>query len=418
MPLQPIAKGQFDGLEILFLRFDTFETVWHFEDLEGIPNFATAKKKMETTTVKSICDFTFGMLFMLQIIGTVAMYMKGWRHRLQRMTFWIMLYLTCISLFEAAYFFFFPGTPGSLTSHLTDILEMTVIPCAFINMVRLTQPRRKLLGIILCNATLYALLMASYCILEREIIYQSALGFSVFYSLFIIFYGWISAKRMNKELVDNFSDEQLSLYWLKYIIYLYIAILLIWTLATVYATEWMVAAYNVFMLLFLSLWCYFVFRQEDMLEALAQMSEEEARGQEVIGKGYAFEGNLTKAFEEDAVYLNPRLNIAGLAITVGTNRSYLSAYLNQHQHTTFYEYVNQWRVRRAKELLAESAIPLEQIAGKSGFNSLSSFRRYFTKAVGMTPSAYRKARALPARAKRACPKDERHREPGCGACSQ
>lgn len=84
-----------------------------------------------------------------------------------------------------------------------------------------------------------------------------------------------------------------------------------------------------------------------------------------------------------------------------TNRSYLSAYLNQHQHTTFYEYVNQWRVRRAKELLAESAIPLEQIAGKSGFNSLSRFRRYFTKAVGMTPSAYRKAKTLPARAKKA-----------------
>lgn len=183
----------------------------------------------------------------------------------------------------------------------------------------------------------------------------------------------------------------LSLYWLRYLVYLYVAILLIWMVATVYATEWMVAVYNVCMLVFLLLWCYFVFRQEDMLEALALMHEEEAQRQEKVGKDYPFENNLKKAFEEEAVYLNPRLNIAELAITVGTNRSYLSAYLNQYLHTTFYEYVNQWRIKRAKKLLVESNLTLEQIAEKSGFNSLSSFRRYFRKSAGVTPAKYRKA---------------------------
>lgn len=350
---------------------------------------------MEATTVISICDFTFGMLFMFQLIGTGAMYIKGRKHHLQRMMFWFMLYLSGISIFEAVYFFLFPNAPNTLTSHVTDILEMTVIPGAFIIITRLTRPRKNLLLPVIVNAVAYGLVMVAYAVTRAEAIYESVLGLSLLYSFFIIAYGWESVRRFNKELGENFSDDQLSLYWLKYVVYLYIAVLLVWVVATIYATEWMAAIYNVCMLVLLSLWCYFVFRQEDMLEALALMNEEEKdekHEKHDVDKSYPFEAKLKKAFEEEMVFLNPRLNIAELAIKVGTNRSYMSAFLNQQLHTTFYEYVNQLRVVRAKKLLVESDMPLEQIAEKSGFNSLSSFRRYFVKAVGMTPAKYRKAK--------------------------
>lgn len=347
---------------------------------------------MQDSTIKSICDFTFGMLFMFQLGGTVAMYVKGRKHRLQRMMFFFMLYLTGISLFETVYFFFFPDHPDALTAHLTDILEMTVIPCAFIVITMLTKQRRNLKLPILVNALLYGGAMVCYAIFKKETIYEAVFLFSILYSFFIIAYGWISVARFNKALQDNFSDDMLSLYWLRYIVLLYVSILFIWILATVYATAWIVAIYNVCMLVFLSLWCYFVFRQEDMLEVLTLMRDEAKDEKPEPDNSYPFEDNFKKAFEEDRVFLNPRLNIAELAIRVGTNRSYMSAYLNQQLHTTFYEYVNQWRVKRAKELLASSDLPLEQVAHDSGFNSLSSFRRYFTNAVGMTLSRYRKVK--------------------------
>ncbi|MDD5822575.1 MAG: helix-turn-helix domain-containing protein [Prevotella sp.] len=47
-------------------------------------------------------------------------------------------------------------------------------------------------------------------------------------------------------------------------------------------------------------------------------------------------------------------------------------------------------MKRAKELLSSTSLPLEDIATQSGFNSLSSFRRYFTKSMGTTPQAFRK----------------------------
>ena len=51
-------------------------------------------------------DFSFGILFMSQLIMTAALYKKGKAHRLQRMMFGFMLFLTLISAFEMVFFYF------------------------------------------------------------------------------------------------------------------------------------------------------------------------------------------------------------------------------------------------------------------------------------------------------------------------
>ena len=55
--------------------------------------------------------------------------------------------------------------------------------------------------------------------------------------------------------------------------------------------------------------------------------------------------------------------------------------------------VNPLKVERwiVDELLASTDLSLEDISVKAGFNSLSSFRRYFTRSTGMTPMAFRRA---------------------------
>ena len=108
------------------------------------------------------------------------------------------------------------------------------------------------------------------------------------------------------------------------------------------------------------------------------------------GPDYHFAQHLEKVFVEDEIFLNPTLNINDLAQALHTNRTYISNYLNQQLDTSFYEYVNGWRVDKAKQLLANTELTLEEITMQSGFNSLSSFRRYFVSATGLTPSAYRR----------------------------
>ena len=167
----------------------------------------------------------------------------------------------------------------------------------------------------------------------------------------------------------------------------------LWVADTLYNSEVMATFYNLVMIVLLGLFCYFVYRQEDMLKALDNLDrEEKKRG---YTRAYEFEGRFRKVFEEEKIYLNPKRNIVELSMAVGTNRTYISNYINQQLHTTFYEYVNKWRVKRAKDLLSSTSLPLEDVATQSGFNSLSSFHRYFTKSVGMTPQAFHK-KALPA----------------------
>ena len=74
---------------------------------------------------------------------------------------------------------------------------------------------------------------------------------------------------------------------------------------------------------------------------------------------------------------------------LGTNRTYLSVYINTELGCSFFEYVNHCRVKYAKHLLCEMTDPLDVVALLSGFNSLSSFRRAFLLEEGITPGQYR-----------------------------
>lgn len=103
----------------------------------------------------------------------------------------------------------------------------------------------------------------------------------------------------------------------------------------------------------------------------------------------AFAERMYLLFEKEHVYLNPRLRLSELAMLLGTNRTYLSQYLNQNCESTFYDFVNDYRIHHAKLLLHSTDDTLETIAMNSGFNSLSTFRRAFVQREGMSPIEFR-----------------------------
>lgn len=103
----------------------------------------------------------------------------------------------------------------------------------------------------------------------------------------------------------------------------------------------------------------------------------------------AFAERMYLLFEKEHVYLNPRLRLSELATLLGTNRTYLSQYFNQNCESTFYDFVNDYRIHHAKLLLHSTDDTLETIAMNSGFNSLSTFRRAFVQREGMSPIEFR-----------------------------
>lgn len=96
-----------------------------------------------------------------------------------------------------------------------------------------------------------------------------------------------------------------------------------------------------------------------------------------------------KHWQEQGRYREPGLTIEQAARDMGTNRNYLSRYLNQVRHMTFYEWVAQMRIEEAQTLMANSSMTMEQIAAQVGFSSYPTFSSTFKKVVGITPNRWR-----------------------------
>lgn len=101
---------------------------------------------------------------------------------------------------------------------------------------------------------------------------------------------------------------------------------------------------------------------------------------------------LAAYFEEAKPYLNPDLKIDDLCIVLNTNRNYLSKAINNKYGMNFFNFINAYRIKRAKELLSDKKYKhysIQGVAEMSGFKSSSSFYTFFKQIVGVTPSDFR-----------------------------
>lgn len=101
---------------------------------------------------------------------------------------------------------------------------------------------------------------------------------------------------------------------------------------------------------------------------------------------------IRSAMLNDLLYRDPNLSLWDLSKHIGVTSNYLSQTLNETIGSTFFDYVNQWRIEDAAQRVQDSDETILAIAYDVGFNSKSSFYKAFKKHVGMTPSALRAAR--------------------------
>jgi AraC-like DNA-binding protein len=102
---------------------------------------------------------------------------------------------------------------------------------------------------------------------------------------------------------------------------------------------------------------------------------------------------IRQGMEVQHLYLKHTLNIEEFAKQVGIHYREVSVIINKHFDTNFFEFVNSYRVNKAKEMLLDpkySDTTILEILLESGFNSKSSFHRFFKRYVGMSAADFRK----------------------------
>ncbi|MFO7582171.1 response regulator [Guyparkeria sp.] len=90
--------------------------------------------------------------------------------------------------------------------------------------------------------------------------------------------------------------------------------------------------------------------------------------------------------------LKTPLELSELANSVGTNKKRLLRIFRQRMGTTVYAFIREERMRRARSLLEEGILSVEDIAAFVGYQSAANFSTAFRSIEGMSPREYRRAR--------------------------
>lgn len=88
------------------------------------------------------------------------------------------------------------------------------------------------------------------------------------------------------------------------------------------------------------------------------------------------------------------ISLKEIAAEVGMNRSAFCSYFKRCKGMTFSQFVTQYRLNTACELLKHSQKQVSEICYLVGFNDVPHFNRMFKKAKRMSPKAYRNAESI------------------------
>lgn len=99
---------------------------------------------------------------------------------------------------------------------------------------------------------------------------------------------------------------------------------------------------------------------------------------------------IRKIMDEIKEHYTENITLTGLAEKYSISVSYLSELLKEHLQLSFSEYISSKRIQKAKELLADDSLSIEQIAEQTGYNDYFYFTKVFKKNTGISPSKYRK----------------------------
>lgn len=287
-------------------------------------------------------------------------------------------------------------------SAIATCVDIIAVPIYGFILVELCRPGWIKMRWMVMTEVPFVVMSLLYVVTQNDLFYMLLWLLSLAYGMWCIVWVAHDLPRYHRWLKNEYSyQENINLHWLRGVTLLFFIILCLWVVDCIYPSAIFDTIYILSSLVGWMVVCYFINRQELVIKEVVDSLPTETAGETAPAAAdgeteesdndriQALSEQLEKLFAVDKVYLEPRLRLVDLAQKLGTNRTYLSNFFNKERQTTFYEFVNGYRISHSENLLTTTDYTLDVVAELSGFNSLSTFRRAFSVKNNCSPQEYR-----------------------------
>lgn len=298
-------------------------------------------------------------------------------------------------------------TVGSVNSDLPYLLAVTLLVASFeaslFNSALITLIHRDQQGDRTQRLHIILIVLLSVLLVTTMIVFPAEVFMMVFYTCLagyvvqLAYYVYRFQEKFNDyyNRLDNFfsDDEPQRMKWVRSSFFMALGVG-IFSLLILFMPSYLhivyVIAFTVFYIYFAAKTInyfgkYHHFTPADTLITLSVPTEstDVQRGMEAIAPAL-------KRWVKSKGYIQQGITLKTLAAELGTNQTYLSAYINSSTGSSFRNWISMLRVEEAQRLLLEQEnIPVSYIGEKVGISNKSSFFRQFVNITGKTPGSYR-----------------------------
>ncbi|WP_431165385.1 helix-turn-helix domain-containing protein [Tenacibaculum halocynthiae] len=187
---------------------------------------------------------------------------------------------------------------------------------------------------------------------------------------------------------SEFGKEKITVknWWLSLLL---TSILLLWCIYFWISFTYFVVGSIVFSAIFYSFFIFFLFKKKEREQVFyIEKKYLNKKMDSLITNPLIVQ--LKEFMDAKKPFKNPNLKSSDIANELSISTHQLSQLLNDSIGKSFSNFVNEYRVEEAKQIISSNTkYTLDAIGKESGFNSKSTFYTYFKRVVGVTPSKYR-----------------------------
>ena len=216
----------------------------------------------------------------------------------------------------------------------------------------------------------------------------------------------VETYRYRRIVQNEYTDfGMLRINWLWQLIFILFPIIILWGFELAYIiaggrgpSEYLSITW-VFVFIFLYFFSFKAFRNPNLFENTPEKVRRE------LGKDLAEQKNdknpcseenrnrIVSEMEKNQFYLNDELTLHSFAREIDMSSRLISTCVNKNMGHNFNEWVNNYRVERALQIIKEddkNLLSIEGIGSDSGFKSRSAMYAAFKKKLGHSPGHFRK----------------------------